>query len=210
MITVDNAKLQAVIAAYKNDFPIHIGDEIYKWKAVKKFQDTWNIDAPDFGAMFWEATSLHENLLMSRNHFPRGMVKEMCDKEPEAVRQMFRDLFDESQPLEDRLNRFRKESDRIKNMYWPDKLHYQDVNAISTYLWSRFPDKYYIYKYSEVRATTRILDSSYVVRKGADASGYVKAVEFFDLLRDKLNSDPTVKPMLNAALTPDCYKAIVR
>ena len=206
MITVDNAKLKAVIAAYKNDFPVHIGDEIYKWKAVKKFQDTWNIDAPDFGAMFWEATSLHENLLMSRNHFPRGMVKEMCDKEPEAVRQMFRNLFDESQPLEDRLNRFRKESDRIKNLYWPDKLHYQDVNAISTYLWSRFPDKYYIYKYSEVKATTRVLDSSYVVRKGADALGYVKAVEFFDLLREALKNDPAVQPMLSAALTPDCYK----
>ena len=96
MITIDKAKLQAVIAAYKKEFPTHIGDEIYKWKALKKFQDVWDIDAPDFGAMFREATSLHENLLLSANHYPKGMVEEMCAKEPEEVREMFRDLFNEA------------------------------------------------------------------------------------------------------------------
>ena len=206
MIVIDHSKLQEVIAAYKKYFPTHIGDEIYKWKAVKQFQDKWNIDAPDFIEMFWEATASFDNLLTSMNHFPRGMVKGMYESEPETVRQMFRDLFDESQPLADRVNRFRAESDRIRDQYWPDKMHYQDFNAISTYLWARFPDKYYIYKYSEVRATTRVLKSSFVVRKGADTAGLLQAFDFFNLIRDAVQKDPDIRPMLNSALTSDCYR----
>ena len=54
MITINQAKLQEVLSGYKKYFPTHISDEIYKWKAVKHFQDHWDIDAPDFLAMFWE------------------------------------------------------------------------------------------------------------------------------------------------------------
>ena len=82
MIVISRTKLQEVISGYKKYFPTHISDEIYKWKAVKHFQDVWDIDAPDFLAMFWEATSTFDNLLTSMNHFPRGMVKGMYESEP--------------------------------------------------------------------------------------------------------------------------------
>lgn len=206
MIVIDHSKLQEVISAYKKYFPTHIGDEIYKWKAVKQFQDKWDIDAPDFIQMFWEATATFDNLLASLNHFPRRMVKGMYESEPETVRQMFRDLFDEEQPLADRVNRFRAEADRIRDQHFPDKMHYQDFNAISTYLWARFPDKYYIYKYSEVRATTRVLKSSFVVRKGADTAGLLQAFDFFNILRTEVQKDPDIRPMLNSVLTSDCYR----
>ena len=52
MIVIDHSKLQEVIAAYKKYFPTHIGDEIYKWKAVKQFQDKWNM-TPDFIEMYY-------------------------------------------------------------------------------------------------------------------------------------------------------------
>ena len=156
--------------------------------------------------MFWDATSLFDNLLASMNHYPRGMVKEMAEAEPETVRQMFRDLFDESQPLADHVNRFRAESDRIGEQYWPEKMHYQDFNSISIYLWARYPDKYYIYKYSEVRATTRVLKSSFVVRKGADTAGLLQAFQFFDLIREADQKDHDIRPMLNSVLTSDCYR----
>lgn len=206
MIVIDHSKLQEVISAYKKYFPTHIGDEIYKWKAVKQFQDKWNIDAPDFIQMFWDATALFDNLLTSMNHFPRGMVKGMCESEPETVREMFRKLYDESKPLAERVNHFRTEADRIREQYWPDKMHYQDFNAISTYLWARYPDKYYIYKYSEVRATTRVLKSSFVVRKGADTDGLLQAFEFFNIIRAAVQKDPDIRPMLNSVLTSDCYR----
>ena len=206
MINIDHSKLQEVIAAYKKYFPTHIGNEIFKWKAVKQFQDNWDIDAPNFIQMFWNATASCDKLLASMNHYPRGMVRDMYEAEPETVRQMFRDLFDVGQPLADRVNRFIAESDRIREHYWPDKMHYQDFNSISTYLWARFPDKYYIYKYSEIRATARVLKSSFVVRKGADITGFIQAFEFYDLIRDALQNDADIRPMLNSTLTSDCYR----
>ena len=126
MITIDHSKLQEVITEYKRYFPSHIGDEIYKWKAVKQFQDKWDIDAPDFIQMFMDATASFGNLLTSINHFPRAMVKGMYESEPETARQMFRNLYDEEQPLVDRVSRFLAEADRIRETYWPTKMHYQD------------------------------------------------------------------------------------
>lgn len=206
MITINHSKLQEAISGYKKYFPTHISDEIYKWKAVKHFQDNWDVDATDFLAMFWEATSNFGNLLTSRNRFPRAMVKEMYESEPETVRWMFKNLFDESKSLGERVMTFRKEADRIREQHWPDKLHYQDFNSISTYLWAKYPDKYYIYKYSEVRATTRALDSSYIARKGADAAGFEQAIEFFDLIRAEFQKDTDIRTMLSSALTDNCYK----
>ena len=67
MIVIDHSKLQEVIAAYKKYFPTHIGNEIFKWKAVKQFQDNWDIDAPNFIQMFWNATASCDKLLASMN-----------------------------------------------------------------------------------------------------------------------------------------------
>ena len=45
--------------------------------------------------------------------------------------------------------------------------HYQYENAIMAYLWLRYPDKYYIYKFSEVKAVSSELESDYRFKKGA-------------------------------------------
>ena len=206
MITINQAKLQEVIVAYKKYFPTHISNELFKWKAVKHFQDKWDVEAPNFIQMFWEATALFNKLLASMNHFPRGMVKDMYESEPETVRQMFRDLYDEEQPLANRVNLFRAEADRIRKQYWPEKMHYQDLNSISTYLWARFPNKYYIYKYSEIRDTSRVLESNLVVSKGVDGEVLLQAFEFFDLIRETVQNDSEIRPMLNSTLTSDCFR----
>ena len=54
---VNISKLKSAIEAYKQYFPSHWQDEKYKWIAVKHFQENWDIDALDFGAMFERATS---------------------------------------------------------------------------------------------------------------------------------------------------------
>jgi hypothetical protein len=39
------------IHTYKSEFDRVNQEEIYKWVAVKRFQDNWNIDAPNFAEM---------------------------------------------------------------------------------------------------------------------------------------------------------------
>ena len=210
-------KLALALAAYRKDFhsrkselkdKTHWEDEQYKWIAVRHFQEHWDIDAPNFAAMFKEATARHTNLLTAQNYFPRGMIMEFAAADPEAVRNMFRDLFDESTSVVDRTNRFINEAERLRATYGADKWksHYQNVNSVSTYLWSRFPDKYYIYKYSECKEAAAVLESDFKVKKGAKADVLIDFISFYDEIAAFLQEDDETKSMVEAALTPECYR----
>ena len=206
MISINENKLQEVITGYKKYFPEKIQYEIYKWKAVKRFQDTWDINATDFGKMFEKATALHGNLLSSRHHFPRGVIIDFCKSDPETVRNMFRFLFDESKPLFNRINAFISQSKNLLDKYLPGKVHFQDINSISIYLWSMYPEKYYIYKFSELEATAETLDSNYVFTKGGGAVSYEMAIELFNNIRTAIQKDKEIRSMLDSVLTDDCYR----
>ena len=213
---INKEKLASVMTAYRNNFNLkraelnnksHWEDEQYKWIAVQWFQDHWNIEATDFGAMFKEATAKHFNLLTAQNYFPRGMILEFAAVDPEAVRQMFRDLYDESKPLVDRVNSFIEGSERLRVSYGNEKWkhHYQRVNSVSTYLWSRFPDKYYIYKYSDCKEVSAVLESGYTIKKGAKADILIDCIRLYDEIAEFLMEDIKTKEMVAKALTSECY-----
>ena len=104
----DKSLLQKIIVAYKAVFVSkQWPEEKYKWIAVKHFQDNWNIDAPDFAAMLKQSLSKTGNLLVSVNNFPARMITEFAEADPEKVRMMFKDLFDESKNLNDRIKQFK-------------------------------------------------------------------------------------------------------
>ena len=213
MINYD--KLHQVLAAYRRDFYKNIygdkntrwEDEQYKWIAVKHFKDHWDIDAPDFASMFMEATAKHANLLVSMNFFPRGMIKELANAEPEGVRSMFKYLYNEDLSVVDRVNHFIVEAERIRSTYGTDKWksHYQNINSVSTYLWSMYPDKYYIYKYSECKKAADVLESNIKIKKGATAEALLDFYAFYDEITAYLAEDKETIEVLHSALTPACY-----
>jgi len=79
----DLVLLELIIEEYKKDFNTIHKQEIYKWKAVKWFQDNWQIDAEDFAAMIEHAlvSRMTGNLLDSRNRLPRRMICLMAQKD---------------------------------------------------------------------------------------------------------------------------------
>lgn len=90
-------QLLKIVKEYKTVFKnTHWENEKYKWEAIKHFQDHWDINADDFCEMFMQATDKTYNLLASMNNYPRGMIKQFAEADPEATRTMFIDLFDES------------------------------------------------------------------------------------------------------------------
>ena len=209
-------KMTRVLAAYRAAFHekktefknrTHWEEEQYKWIAVKHFQDHWDIDARDFASMFTEATSKHINLLDSQNYFPRSMILKFAAADPEAVRKMFRDLYDERKSVVDRANSFISEAERLRSTYGAEKWksHFQNVNSVSTYLWLKYPDKYYIYKYSECKAVAATLESDFKVKKGAKTDTLVTFIAFYDEIADYLMGDNETTSMVVAALTPECY-----
>lgn len=201
-------KLENVLAEYKKDFASkQWNNEKYKWEAVKHFQDHWDINAADFLEMFWQATEKTYNLLASRNYFPRRMTKFFAEHDPEAVRSMFISLFDESKDLVERYERFVADAEELKEKYIEDKgkQHYQHLNAISTYLWLRYPDKYYIYKYSVNHDVAKELESSIMPKRGRPKESLVAAYNLYNEICEKLAEDNELKQMLQSLLTDDCY-----
>jgi len=204
----DHEKFQTILAEYKKEFKSKTWpDEKYKWIAVKHFQDHWDIEAPDFLSMFLGATQKTENLLTAFHYYPQAMIKEFAQVDSEATRAMFFSLFDERQDLHKRIQYFRSESERLRSAYNPDgwKQHYQNMNSITTYLWLRFPDKYYIYKYSELRNISKILDSSFSPTKGTKESNLRGYMELYDSMCELISHDTELTGMLKTSLTSDCY-----
>ena len=203
---INKERYHALLESYKAGFEKRMKNERFKWQSIKSFQDKWDIDSPDFVKMLSEALNDTSGLLASKNYFPVGMIVGFAKSDPERVRAMFRNLFDESKDLYDRIYMFKTESDELLAKHGGDaKQHYQYENAITTYLWLRYPDKYYIYKYSEVKAVSAELESDYVFKKGA----YENNINNFMLMYDEINAenrkDEALIEMMKAQLSKDCY-----
>ena len=213
---INYEKFKHVLYAYRKNFHLpdvdranktHWECEKYKWVAIKHFQDHWDPSAENFGAMFKKATAKCENLLTSQNYFPKGMIIDFAKEDDEAVRQMFVALFDESVSVVDRINGFIQESERIRSKYGADRWgsHYQNVNSISTYLWLRYPDKYYIYKYSECKQASVTLESDFKVKKGAKSDVFLDFIQFYDEIASAVSKDEETIRMLRDVISSDCY-----
>lgn len=199
--------LEKVLAQYKQDFVLNQWkNENYKWKAVKQFQDNWDVNASDFSEMLSRSLEKTYNLLASANNFPKGMMSEFAKAAPEEVRAMFIALFDESRDVFERMDKFKHQSSVLLEKYGNGAAqHYQYENAISTYLWLRYPDKYYIYKFSEVKTVASELESDYQFRKGAYAENIRNFLNLYDEISAALKEDAELVNLLHSHLTDDCY-----
>ena len=199
--------LEKVLAQYKHDFVLtQWKNENYKWKAVKQFQDNWDVNASDFSEMLSRSLEKTYNLLASANNFPKGMMSEFAKAAPEEVRAMFIALFDESRDVFERMDEFKLQSSVLLEKYGNGAAqHYQYENAISTYLWLRYPDKYYIYKFSEVKTVASELESDYQFRKGAYAENIRNFLNLYDEISAALKEDAELVNLLHSHLTDDYY-----
>lgn len=200
-------RLKEALRQYKKDFvATHWNEEKYKWEAVKCFQDNWDIHAADFEDMLSQSLSKTSNLLASINNFPAGMIIEFAHAAPEKVRAMYMDLFDESKDVFGRIESFKKQSNILLKKYKSTaKQHYQHENAITTYLWLRYPDKYYVYKYSEARSVSNKLDSNYKFKKASYTDNLKSFYDFYNEIRESLKRDSTLIDLFKSQLTDDCY-----
>ncbi len=203
----DKFRLKAALAEYKKRFvQTQWPDEKYKWEAVKCFQVNWDVNAGDFTGMLTKALSRTANLLASVNNFPARMITKFAEIAGEEVRAMFIELYDESKDVCERIENFKQKSNSLLERYGNGAgQHYQYENAISTYLWLRYPDKYYIYKLSEVKAVSNELESDYTFKKGAYANNIRNFIAFYNEICAELQQDEELKNMLASQITGTCY-----
>ena len=205
-MNIDNTKLQILIEEYLNDFPTYFPREEYKWKAVQCFQDNWNIEAADFPTMLDKSLSKTQNLLAAMSHYPRKMITKFAGLYTADVKEMFRVLFDESRDLLERVRFFANEAERLCKSWKPDKNHYQNLNVISTYLWLRYPDKYYIYKTSVARKLFSHFDiefNSKKVGEGILTTAYAIYDQISEALRQSSKATELMSGYNSAVIYPD-------
>ena len=204
---MDTAILQNVLKQYKANFAeVRWPQEKFKWEAVQWFQTHWNIDAPNFAEMLDVSLQKTGPLLASMNRFPRRMIVEFAQKWPEQIRALFRDLFDESKDVFQRIEAFKRQCRPL-----PQKLgtgainHYQGENTISTYLWLRYPNKYYIYKFSEIIAAAKFLHADYHFIQGHYTENLHSFLGFYSEINHVLQADADLQALLQRQLTEACY-----
>lgn len=203
----DKIRLKEILVEYKKQFvQKQWPDENFKWEAVKCFQDNWDVNADDFSGMLKKSLSKTDALLASPNNFPAQMIIKFAEIVPEEVRSMFLVLFDESRDVYERIDTFKQKSYGLLERYGSGaKHHYQKENPICTYLWLRYPDKYYVYKFREVKAVSDELQSDYIFKTGDYTNNIRNFLAFYNEICAELQQDEELKNMLASQITETHY-----
>lgn len=123
-------------------------NEAYKYLAINTFQQNWNLDAEDFHQMFRDSFSKVSNLLYQNSW---GFIEKSAQNFPEKTREMYRNLYNESVEITQRIKTFQTESEKLlpkvrQALNRTNINAQQDERTISVYLAFRFPEKYILYK----------------------------------------------------------------
>ena len=158
---MNRENLNKLISNYMSNFDYinnEVNMEYYKWEAVKHFQDHWDIDAPDFAAMFKECVKETYNLINNRIVQPTNGIIKLAEKPEvtEVIRQMFRDLLvDDNGDIDKRQNKiyaFLEKADELLNTYYKGSWKYaQDMRTVIFYLCLLEPEKNYMFKATQAR-----------------------------------------------------------
>ena len=204
---INNEKLNMIEEAYVKYLPNFFVGEKYKWVAISHFQKYWNIEAADFAGMLDQSLSKTYNLLSSGYYYARKMIVGFAQEDPEGLRELFRMLYDETRDLTERTEKFIAYAEDRKQNHnergW--KNHFQDTRSVSVYLWLKYPDKYYIYKYGEIRPAAEELESDFLPIKAASVSNLIGGYRFYDEICAQISKNNAIISTFDNLRTEDCY-----
>lgn len=183
-------------------------DEVYKWEALKTFQDNWNVDAEDFKTMYEKSfqTKNSGNLWGGPNWFPKTVMIKFIEFDTEKVREMFKDLFNETLGVDNRVSRFVYGCDQLLVDLNEDAVqhHYHDgQRMISLYMSFRYPENYGIYKFTEFKKFMELVKAKTVPKTG-------ECERFFKIARllysKYISSNEELQAVHKAKLNENCYQ----
>ena len=113
---IDRKKFDNLVKEYQNYFTNHKGEngesyweeEEFKWRGIKTFQDNWDLDAQNLSDMIKHSLYGVSHMMVSQARFPEGMIEDFAEREPETVRAMFKNLFDENKDIVERFHSFKQ------------------------------------------------------------------------------------------------------
>lgn len=138
-------------------------NETYKWAVVEQYRESFNLDAPDLSAMLYEVWKISENLIDSANQQPFYALVTYAKEEPESVRNMFRELFEDDggdlSVRQEKIYAFIQKSEELKAKYAPGSWRYtNDQRSVMAYLFFHDPEHNYLYKSTQAHEFADCVD----------------------------------------------------
>lgn len=211
---IDRKKFDKLVKEYQNYFTNHKGEngesyweeEEFKWRGIKTFQDNWDIEAQDLSDMIKRSLSGVSHMMVSQARFPEGMIEDFAEREPDTVRVMFKDLFDESKEIIERFHSFKQKSaDLLERVGNGAKNHFQDERTIALYLWLAYPEKYYVYQYTQARNLSIALGSDHRIIKGRLDSNIREWLALYNEVTELMKQKPEVRNWETQGMTAVHY-----
>lgn len=211
---IDKKKFDKLVKEYQNYFTNHKGEngesyweeEEFKWRGIKTFQDNWDLDTQNLSDMIKRSLYGVSHMMVSQARFPEGMIEDFAEREPDTVRAMFKDLFDESKDIVERFHSFKQKSaDLLERVGNGAKNHFQDERTIALYLWLRYPDKYYVYQYTQARNLSIALGSDHRIIKGRLDSNIREWLALYNEVTELMKQKPEVRNWETQGMTAVHY-----
>lgn len=211
---IDRKKFDNLVKEYQNYFTNHKGEngesyweeEEFKWRGIKTFQDNWDLDAQNLSDMIKHSLYGVSHMMVSQARFPEGMIEDFAEREPETVRAMFKNLFDENKDIVERFHSFKQKSaDLLERVGNGAKNHFQDERTIALYLWLRYPDKYYVYQYTQARNLSIALGSDHRIIEGRLDSNIREWLALYNEVTELMKQKPEVRSWETQGMTAEHY-----
>lgn len=181
---------------------------LFVWESQQHFQAHWDIGAPDFKAMYHRALDNSETrrLWVGQNYEPKQMMLRFIELQPEFVREMFRDLFNEDKDPEGRIDRFLFHCDELlrefkearANSIINNHYHHDDYHMLSLYLAFRYPDQYALHHFPSFQRSLQLFKAKTPPLTN-DLERFFKVTR---TLYQLLTKDPEVWSLHQARLDP--------
>ena len=149
-----------------DQFKTHLGSEakeehLYIYESQKIFQENWNLESSDPASMYNRSlNNTQTRRLWNREHYePKRMMLEFWRMQPDFVKQMFQDLFDENKKVDGRVGRFVFYCDELLTEFLEKHprsregkhFHQDGYQIVSLYLAFRYPDQYSLYHFDRFK-----------------------------------------------------------
>lgn len=155
-------KIQEVLEQFKAHLESEQKEQhLYVYESQKIFQENWDLGVSDLAGMYNRSLNNTQTrrLWNRENYEPKRIMLEFWRMQPDFVKQMFQDLFDEKKSADGRVGRFVFYCDELLTEYLEKHprsregkhFHQDGYQMVSLYLTFRYPDQYTLYALDRFR-----------------------------------------------------------
>lgn len=214
---MNNKNLHELIDRYEQNFEFVNNsehDEIFKWRAVKQFRDSWFAsDAKNkpFSEMFNEARKGSAVLIDNSQVSPTNGIVKLAEVEPVEVPRLFNEILfaDDGGDITKRQNNMEKFLEKIEKLrlkHFPQFWKYkQDRHAVSCYMVFFAPEQNFIYRYSDAETFAQYIEFGIDIGSGENfkLDAYYKMC---DMIVEALKEHPSLLEKHFTFLSDECYR----